>query len=498
MGQLAVKQSQEEQKEQEFEMRRYQYALIAILSVLVAPGITFAASKRPNVLFLFTDDQRFDALGVHCPELKTPNMDRLVRGGVCFTHAHIMGSTRPAVCMPSRAMLMTGRSLFHITNDGGTIDPQHVTLPEAFRQAGYATFATGKWHNDKAAFARSFTHGGKIFFGGMSDHLKVPVYDFDPTGKYPNKNRYFAKKFSSELFSDAAIDFLRAHDADKPFFAYVSYTAPHDPRMAPQSYTDMYPPDRITLPVNFLPEHPFDNGELKIRDEMLAPFPRTQNVVREHIAAYYAMISHLDAQIGRVLAALKQTGRADNTIIVFAGDNGLAVGQHGLLGKQNMYEHSVRIPLVISGPGLPQGKTHNALCYLHDVAPTLCELADIPIPTSMESKSLLPIVKGERRKHRESVFYAYRTFQRGVRGGDWKLIAYNVQGKQAIQLFNLKNDPMEMNNLADDPEQARRATEMTVMLTTWMRRMDDPCDASQPDWGCSEPAPKPSKARQAK
>jgi len=481
-------------------MRRYRYALMAAvaLPMLVSVRTTIAATDRPNVLFLFTDDQRFDALGVMCRELKTPNMDRLVRGGVAFTHAHIMGSTRPAVCMPSRAMLMTGRSLFHITDDGGTIDPEHVTLPEAFRRAGYVTFGTGKWHNGKAAFARSFTHGGKIFFGGMSDHLKVPVFDFDPAGKYSREKRYIGKKFSSELFSDAVIEFLRDYKDNKPFFAYVSYTAPHDPRMAPEPYSAMYPPAKIPLPGNFLPEHPFDNGELKIRDEMLAPFPRTPSIVRKHIADYYAMISHLDAQIGRVLDTLKEIGHANDTIIAFAGDNGLAVGRHGLMGKQNLYEHSVRVPLAISGPGLPQGKTRDALCYLHDINPTLCELADVPIPSSVESRSLLPLLKGGQHAHRDSVFYAYRTFQRGVRQGNWKLIKYNVRSTQTTQLFDLQNDPLEMNNLAQGPKHSRHVTEMTDLLAQWMKRVNDPCDLNQPDWGCSEPAHKPPKTKQKK
>jgi len=337
--------------------------------------------ERPNVVFLFTDDQRFDTIHVlNNPEIKTPNMDRLVHRGVTFTRAHIMGGTSGAVCMPSRAMLMTGRTLFHLENRGANIPEDHVMMPEVFQKAGYRTFGTGKWHNGRRAFTRCFTQGGKIMYGGMSDHLKVPVYDFDPTGEYPAESQFVGDKFSSELFTDEAVAFLEKYPSDMPFFLYVSYTAPHDPRMAPEDFTQMYPPEKVQMPENFMPRHPFDNGEMRVRDEALAPWPRTPEIIREHIAAYYAMISHLDDQIGRILDTLERRGMTDNTIIVLAGDNGLAVGQHGLLGKQNLYDHSVRVPLVLCGPGIPKDRKSNALCYVLDIFPTLCEMLGLPMP----------------------------------------------------------------------------------------------------------------------
>ncbi|MHC4620842.1 MAG: sulfatase-like hydrolase/transferase, partial [Planctomycetota bacterium] len=289
--------------------------------------------KRPNILFLFTDDQRFDTIhALGNKEIITPNMDKLVRTGTTFTHAYIMGSMSGAVCMPSRAMLMSGQHLFDLVDKGRTIPPDHPMLPEVLRRAGYVTFGTGKWHNGRQPFARCFTAGANIFFGGMSDHYRVPVNDFDPTGTYAAEDRHHHEgKHSSEVFSDAAVDFLRSYKGDEPFFVYVSYTAPHDPRTAPREYHDMYDPHKIALPQSFMPQHPFDNGQMRIRDEKLAPWPRTPDEIRRHIADYYAMITHVDAQIGRVLEALKRTGRADNTIIVFSADNGLAVGRHGLL-----------------------------------------------------------------------------------------------------------------------------------------------------------------------
>ncbi len=429
-------------------------------------------ASRPNILFLFTDDQRFDAVGaLGNPEVITPNMDRLVEQGTTFTHATIQGSICPAVSLPSRAMLMTGRSLYHAPRDCGDF----VTLPQHLQAHGYTTFGTGKWHNQPSSYARSFSDGGRIFYGGMSDHLEVPVYDFHPDGEYPEEDRYIGKEFSSELFSDAAIDFLGRYDEDAPFMAYVSYTAPHDPRMAPKEYEDLYDPARINVPENFSPVHPFDNGEMVIRDEMLAPFPRTPEIVQEHIAAYYAMITHLDAHIGRVLQTLEETGRADDTIIVFAGDNGLAVGQHGLMGKQNMYDHSIRVPLVLTGPGIPEGQRSDALCYLLDVFPTLCDVVDLPTPDSVEGRSLAPIVQGSSDAGGyESLFFAYMDCQRAVRDDRWKLVEYFGEADRVTQLFDLAADPHETANLASAPDMDEQVKRLRGELERWQREIDDP------------------------
>jgi arylsulfatase A-like enzyme len=435
-------------------------------------------AERPNILFLFTDDQRFDAVGaLGNPEVITPNMDRLVESGTTFTHATIQGSICPAVCLPSRAMLMTGRNLYHAPRDCGDF----VTLPQHLQAHGYQTFGTGKWHNQPSSYARSFTDGGKIFYGGMSDHLEVPVYDFHPGGEYPEEDRYIGKQFSSELFSDAAIDFLDRCDDASPFMAYVSYTAPHDPRMAPKEYEDLYDPSRIEVPENFHPVHPFDNGEMVIRDEMLAPFPRTPEIVQEHIAAYYAMITHLDAHIGRVLEALEESGRAENTIIVFAGDNGLAVGQHGLMGKQNMYDHSIRVPLTICGPGIPQGERSDALCYLLDVFPTLCDIIDLPTPQSVEGRSLARIVRGEGALVYDNLFFAYMDCQRAIRDDRWKLVEYFGEAERVTQLFDLAADPWETANLAATPDMEEQLTRLRGQLERWQREIDDPL-AGEIDW----------------
>ena len=433
------------------------------------------ATGRPNILFLFTDDQRFDALAAAGnPDVITPNMDRLVARGTSFTQCTIMGSTVPAVCCPSRAMLNTGRNLYHAPLNCG----EYATMPQTLREAGYATFGTGKWHNERASYARSFSYGGSIFFGGMSNHTEVPVHDFDASGQYSADRQHVGKSFSSELFSDAAIGFLEGYEDDAPFYAYVSYTAPHDPRMPPAEYADLYDTGAMTVPQNFAPAHPFDNGELRIRDEMLAPFPRTPEIVQEHIAAYCAMITHVDAHIGRVLGALEAAGCADNTIVVFAGDNGLAVGQHGLFGKQSMYEHSIRVPLTMAGPGLAAGQTREGLCYLHDVFPTLCELVGLDIPGSVETRSLAPVISGERETMYDTTFHAYRDVQRAVRDGRFKLIEYFVDGVNTTQLFDVVDDPWEQRDLADRASMSAEVSRLRAELEAWQREIDDPLIAN--------------------
>jgi arylsulfatase A-like enzyme len=456
-------------------------------------------SGRPNVVFFFTDDQRFDALGaLGRGEVITPHMDELVRGGTAFTRAHIPGGTSGAVCMPSRAMLHTGRTLFHIEGAGEGIPEEHVTLGEAFRRAGYRTFGAGKWHNGRPSYGRSFTDGDEIFFGGMADHWNVPAYHYDPDGRYEDTlpivddpqhsndvrhrpcDHVAAGKHSSELITDAALAFLEGCRDEAPFFAYLSYLAPHDPRTMPARFLEMYDPARIELPPNFMGGHPFDNGELHVRDEMLAGFPRTPAETRRHLAEYFAIISHLDAQIGRVVSALKERGLLDSTVLVLAGDNGLALGQHGLFGKQSLYEHSVRVPLVFAGPGVPADARSDALVYLLDVFPTLCELSGLDAPATVEGRSLVPAMRQPDAGGRDSLYLAYTDKHRGVRTDRSKLIEYVVDGRHSMtQLFDLAADPWELVNLAEDPAHRDALDE----LRAEMRRLRDEWDEAASPWG---------------
>jgi len=299
--------------------------------------------------------------------------------------------------------------------------------------------------------------------------MKVPIVDLKEDGTF-TKTRT-GEKFSSRLFADAAIDFLKNHDSEKPFYAYVSFTSPHDPRQPPKKFMEMYNPDDLPLPKNFKPQHPFHNGWMTGRDEVLAPWPRTPEIIRSQLAEYYGMITHMDLQMGRILKTLRRSGHAENTYIVYAADHGLAVGSHGLLGKQNLYEHSMGAPLIMSGPGIPSGKSSDALVYLYDIFPSVCELAGVSVPEKVEGQSLIPICEGEKKSIRDSLFTTYEDIQRAVRTDEWKLIRYTQINK--TQLFNLKDDPDELNNLADDPKYRKRVDELMALLKDWQQKTDD-------------------------
>lgn len=453
-----------------------------------------SSEERPNVLFLFTDDQRFNTINaLGNEEVKTSNMDRLVEEGVSFTNAHIMGGSCPAVCMPSRAMMLSGRNLFEIEEHGEDIPKQHETMPERFQEEGYEAFGTGKWHNGTESYTRSFSEGTNVFFGGMDDHWNVPVCDYNPDGRYPTPKldrfdtgtgkirttekiyeRHESGTHSTELFVEGTLDFLKEREGRNPFFAYVSFMAPHDPRNMPRKYLEMYDPNELEIPRSFMPRHPFDNGELFVRDEKLATFPRKEGEIRRNIADYYAMLSHIDAEVGRLMDYLEDTDQLENTIIVLGGDNGLALGRHGLMGKQNLYDHSVRVPLVFRGPGIPEGREFDSYCYLYDIFPTLCELVGITTPSSVTGKSLLPVVNGETGSVRESLLCAYRNLQRSIRYEDYKLIEYFVGEVRHTQLFNLREDPDELRNLAQLPGKEDKVSELRDMLRKFQEEIGDP------------------------
>jgi arylsulfatase A-like enzyme len=259
---------------------------------------------------------------------------------------------------------------------------------------------------------------------------------------------------------------------------YISFLAPHDPRTMPEEFLRMYDPDEIELPANFMPEHPFDNGEMTIRDEKLEAWPRTEEAIRKHTAEYYAMITHVDARIGEVIGKLKEQGEYENTIIVFAGDNGLAVGRHGLMGKQSVYDHSVHVPLIFAGPGIPQGEKRDAFAYLLDIFPTLCDLTGSEIPETVEGKSLVPAM-ADNDSIRENLFFAYTSLHRGIRDCRYKLIEYNVEGQRTTQLFDLQKDPWEVEDLSEKPEMKPELERLRKELLKWKDETDD----DHPDFG---------------
>jgi arylsulfatase A-like enzyme len=440
---------------------------LVVLASLLGAALSHAAD-RPNILFLFADDQRADTIAAHGnPHIKTPNLDKLAAAGFSFRANYCFGGNSGAVCVPSRAMLMSGKTWFRV--DTASLKDAKL-LPELLQENGYVTFATGKWHNGQPSWLRAFQRGQNIMFGGMSDHTKVPVRDLGPDGKLTEERT--GEKFSSELFADAAIQFLRSHDGKAPFFAYVAFTAPHDPRQPPEAFREPYYRHLPPLPPNFLAQLPFDNGMMRGgRDENLAPWPRTEKVVRDQLAEYYGMITHLDDQVGRILEALRQTGQAGRTLIVYAADNGLALGSHGLLGKQSVYEHSMRVPLIIAGPGIPEGKSTKAFSYLLDVYPTLCDVLGIQPPPDLDGQSLLPLWEGKKDQVRESVFLPFIQIQRAVRDERWKLICHPKISH--LQLFDLQTDPDERTNLIARAECGEHVRRLQGLMKQWQARAGD-------------------------
>ncbi|MEM7307231.1 MAG: sulfatase-like hydrolase/transferase [Planctomycetota bacterium] len=426
------------------------------------------ADERPNILFLLADDQRPDAVGAFGnPHIRTPHLDSLVERGFRFSRAYCMGSMHGAVCQPSRAMIHSGRTLYRVEMNLSDAP----TLGETLRAAGYATFGTGKWHNGEASFLRSFERGTNVMLGGMSDHLKVPVRHVQADGTL--SERTIGDGFSSQMFADSAIEFLESLDpnAGEPFFAYVSFTAPHDPRQPPEPYREIYYEERPPLPKNFLPQHPFHNGWMAGRDESLAAWPRTREAIGDQLAEYYGLITHMDDQIGRILNALERTGRAENTIVVFTADHGLAVGSHGLLGKQSVYEHAMGTPLVVAGPGIPHGQSA-ALAYLYDLMPTLLDRVEVAAPADVEGQSLRPIWEGRADAVRDSLYLTYENKMRAVTDGRWKLIRYPRIDRE--QLFDLASDPDELVDLVDGAEHQERRAALRTLMEGHHARVADP------------------------
>jgi choline-sulfatase len=486
-------------------------------SMLIAPtelpadeARNVSSGGKPNFLVVVADDQCFRTINaLNNREVFTPAFDRLVKRGTAFTHCFHQGSWTGAVCVPSRAMMHTGRYLW---NCGGDSCGSYPLLGEVLQMAGYDTYAVGKWHNgDQTAF-RSFTTGktlGPGFFASTPEdglaynrpRADDPWTPWDPkyNGHWTPKDlwdienpahdsawimqngpspaeagaRYQWSQHSCELYADSVIKLLgqTASRPARPFFLYLAWNAPHDPRQAPKEIVDMYPADKIEVPPNFLPRHPFDQGDFHVRDEQLAPFPRTPRDAQVHRREYYALITYMDRQLGRIIDALENTGQAESTCILVTSDHGLALGEHGLMGKQNLYDCSVRMPFIIAGPGIAAGRRNDAMIYQHCLFPTLCDLAGVATPATVQFPSLLPLLRGERERLFDSIYCAYRGYQRMARTARHKLILYPEAAR--VQLFDVANDPWEIKNLADDTRHAETISELFRELKKWQETVGD-------------------------
>ena len=478
--------------------------LTVVLCCLVFCPRSAAAQARPNFLFILVDDLSAESLSMYGNKVcRTPNLDRLADEGIVLDDAHHMGAWRGAVCTASRTMIMTGRTLWRVPGASGpglsfpkTFRKECAdrSLPAVFNSAGYATMRTCKRGN-------SFEEANARF-----------------TVRKDATRRGSTAAEGSAWHGDQVMDYLRQRQADAdtdPFLIYYGFSHPHDPRNAPPELAEKYgadnrgpsgPPGEKTppLPINYLPAHPFHHGHPNLRDEVKVQGvmrKRDPATVRNEIGREFGCVENIDIQIGRVLDQLKKTGELDNTYVIFTSDHGMSVGRHGLMGKQNLYEHTWKVPFIVRGPGIPRGSRASGYIYLLDVFPTLCDYAGIEVPAGVEGRSFRKVLEGQTERIRDVVYGVYcggtKPGMRAVKTNGWKLIEYDVLDGEVreTQLFDLQQNPDELlaehhsaelksllknvpgtmqKNLADVPESAARRQQLETLLAQEMKRLGDP------------------------
>ncbi|MDP6557684.1 MAG: sulfatase-like hydrolase/transferase [Pirellulaceae bacterium] len=475
-----------------------------LLLCLFSWTVAAAANERPNFLFILTDDQSPETLRAYGNEVcQTPNLDRLASEGMILHDAHHMGAWSGAVCTPSRTMIMTGRSVWNIpgARGPGLKFPKSLrnqaaqqSMPAVFNRAGFDTFRTCKKGN-------SFNEANNLF--GVS--------------KVASKRGGTADG-GSQWHGDQVMDYLAQREASNdtdPFLIYFGFSHPHDPRDATPELAAKYGavnrnipttpnPQAPPLQINYLPAHPFHHGHPGLRDEEKVQGvmkKRDEATIRNELGREYACIENIDRQVGRVLAKLEAIGELDNTYIFFTSDHGIAVGRHGLTGKQNLYEHTWRVPFIARGPGIKAGSEASGYIYLMDMLPTLCDLAGINVPDVVDGVSFRSVLEGKSDSVRDTLYGVYcggtKPGMRSVKKDGWKLIEYAVLDGQVreTQLFNLRENPHEFLvqhhapdlqkllksspkanqvDLAEIPEHAAKRKELETLLHDEMKRLGDP------------------------
>ncbi|MFY0598125.1 MAG: sulfatase-like hydrolase/transferase [Cyclobacteriaceae bacterium] len=483
---------------------------ILVISSCTPTSNEIKETGKPNIVFIFSDDQTFSSINaLGNDEIITPNLNRLVESGTTFTHAYNMGSWSGAVCLASRAMLISGRSVWdanQFRKNWSSGDSIQHTWGKLMESSGYDTYMTGKWHVDAPAYKvfQTSAHVRPGMPDDAWDHFTM-VDKFDSLRKVNGKssdimpigyNRpldendnswsptdttfggfWQGGKHWSAVVKDDALNFLdAAKKSENPFFMYLAFNAPHDPRQAPQAYQDLYNLDSISLPKSWAPEYPYRKdiaNDDDLRDEALAPFPRTEYATKVHIKEYYASITYMDAQIGKILDALEASGKMENTYIFFTSDHGLAMGRHGLLGKQTLFDHSIRPPMMVVGPSVKAGAKNDADVYLQDAMASSLELAKIKKPKYVFFNSLMDLAKGQTQEsHYDEIYGAYLEVSRMIRKDGYKLMVYPKINK--VLLFDLENDPEEMNDLADNEAFSEKVKTMFGELLSLQKKMGDP------------------------
>jgi arylsulfatase A-like enzyme len=402
--------------------------LTLLMTVLLCQ--TIAVADKPNILFIFSDDQRADTIhALGNKDIITPNLDKLSDQSMVFLNGYCYGAHTEAVCIASRNQLQTG-NVWHRWAPAKWCSADGETMPKVMKAAGYETFYREK--------------------SGSANHPQI-LKQYDHFKDIHNVRALMSGR-ACKPFVDDALKFLKEdRDPSKPFFIFLGVSGPHDPRFSEKRFRDLYDINKMPLPKNFKGLHHWDIGSMTVRDEKLEEWPRTKKAVQSHILDYYALITAMDYDLGRLLDFVeKDPELSNNTIIIYSSDHGLGLGSHGLMGKQNTYETGMRVSLFIAGPGIKAGKT-DAFVYLHDIFPTVADFGGGEITEKIDGKSLRAIIEGKAEKVRDVVTLAYRDTQRTIRTNRWKLMVFPQINK--YQLFDLKNDPDEITDVAsDNPE----------------------------------------------
>ena len=457
--------------------------LAVLLALHRAAG---AADRPPNVLLVVADDLRADVTSVYDGPVTTPNLEALAARGSVFDRA----TCGYPICHVSRSELITGRCLVTEASTGRLVPlrPEWRLWPEVMLRAGWHTVYSGKWDVEGTPRTRGYEATSRLYSGSGATGLPFTL-NKSATGRPVTGYVGWTFKTGEDTsipelgvgltpetdarIANGAIDAIRGAMPDRPLFLHVNFTAPHDPLHWPTGQEGQHRAAGVQLPANFRPKHPFDHGNINGRDEVIVPAPRSDADVRAERAVYYALVESIDAQLGRILKALSDRGELERTIVVFTSDQGLAIGSHGLMGKQNNYEHTAQVPLIFAGPGVPAGKRFAAQCAIRDLYPTVCELTGQMVPESVEGKSLVPVLRGRRGEVHDAVFGYFTDTQRMIRTPDgWKLIWYPRAGR--TQLFHVAQDPVELKDRSADPACVDRLRDMARSLRTWLRDHGDP------------------------
>lgn len=466
----------------------YSLLLLLVLSLTdkASSETTSTADKdKPNILFIFADDLSYNATGsTSGGEVMTPHLDSLRDQGCFFSHVYNPGSWTPAVCQASRTMLNTGLSVWNAAHYNRKKSPTPL-WSELIKEQDYETYFVGKWHVDTVVPKAVFDHTGTVR-GGMPEQTPagykrkfIPGQEDEWRPDDTSRGGYWkGGRHWSEVVADETCAFLdqASREQDKPFFMYIAFNAPHDPRQSYARYLDKYPLDKIKMPAAFLPEYPYCEqigAGHQLRDERLSPYPRTEQSIKVNKKEYYSIISHLDDQIGRILAELK-TKITRPTYVIFTADQGLSLGNHGLMGKQNLYEPSTRVPFIISGPGIIPGATVGTPIYMQSLMPTSLELAGKKVPGHIVYPSLLAQLKGEEPLPQRDIYGAMFDRQRMIKTDDWKMLIYPKA--QVVRLYHCSADPHELHDVAADPENASIMDDLFRRLQKLQQENDDTLD----------------------